>query len=156
MDNKRSRKEIKEMLKLTDTDMHVIEGKVFGQAENAIPETQYFGENPKEFFLRKDLHITLKYEDILTTEGTVKQDILKLFLMSNSVKKLYEVVRKHLIKAIFTEGRQTIGALRCNVTESVPYKELDKDMLSNVLHRHGYTLDQFYKEGSTKKTVSIR
>lgn len=112
------------------------------------------GENKKEVIVRKDTYINLQYEDIISSEGLIKQDALKFFLFSNAMKKVREVVRGYIIRAI-KEGKVCHGVLQASIVEGEPSKSLDYDILKVALSKHGYSLEQFYKKGEPKVRLNV-
>ena len=112
------------------------------------------GENEKEFAIRKDLYINVKYSDFLTVEGNIKQDALKIFQVANAMKKFREIAREFIIRAI-REGRATNGVLQASIVVGEPTKSLDYDLLRVALVKNGYTLEQFYKKGEPKVRLNV-
>ena len=98
---------------------------------------------------------TLSEADMLTADGKhIKQSSLQGFLLLNSLKKAHETVRKHLVSLV-SKGYSTEGNLMVSVTTGTPVRTLDKDMLSAVLVKHGYTVEQFYKNGKAPERLIV-
>jgi hypothetical protein len=112
------------------------------------------GKNDKWFLVKKS-SFTVNMVDILTADGShIKQSALQLFLFANAMKKTRERVRELIMEAI-GKGLPCEGALQATITNSKPVKVLDKDMLSVVLEKHGYTLEQFYREGKAPEKLIV-
>lgn len=118
-------------------------------------DTVRHGKNEKLQTVRKDGFLTWKFSDVVTPEGTIRQEAVKECQVSSVMQKTYKVLREHLIKAVKL-GYHTEGVLTVSVTDIAPKKALDTESLIVFLANHGERLENFYKEGEPGERLIIQ
>lgn len=117
-------------------------------------ENYRIGGDSKVFATRKDGYVKLKFEDVVTADKHIKQDILKRFQFVNAIAKERELIRDFIIQALHL-GYETAGDLMASIKPIAPKQVIDVDGLNAFLAEHGKTVDDFKVAGKAGERLNI-
>lgn len=116
--------------------------------------SERIGGNDKEFLGRKDGYINIKVEDVINTDGYIKQEILKRFLFVNAISKEREKLRDVLISACRL-GYKSLGELMASVVDVKAKKVIDVEKLGKFLSAQGLSIADFQIDGKKGERLNV-